>query len=94
MSNRLKQSIAVAYQTFSGDWLCNCQQYTARTPTYDVSGDHVLAHVALSGTQPGVTLVLDVTVLRTDAGWLADDLQCNGLGPSTSVLNPNPAPCS
>ena len=73
--------------------LCRCQNtYTSRTITVTPVRDGAIVRVALGfGTS---TESIDINVLRTQAGWLADDTSCSGKGPSTSIYALSPPPCS
>ena len=75
--------------------LCRCQNTwqqssvsTTQTPDPTVWIDHILLTFG-----PAATMTLDVMVLRTAGGWLADDTTCTGQGSSTSIYTQNPPPC-
>jgi hypothetical protein len=78
-----------------GEPLCRCQNFwqgvqvqVTQTPDPTVWIDHVVITFG-----PGATLKIDVRVLRTAGGWVADDTSCTGQGEQTSIYVQNPPPC-
>jgi hypothetical protein len=75
--------------------LCRCQnfwQHAQVSVTRTADPNTWLAHIVLDfgGPQP---VKIDVAVIATPSGWLADDTTCTGQGPSTSIYVQNPPPC-
>lgn len=76
--------------------LCRCQNsWQSRTITTDglpPGNPGVIAHVVLNFGSGSVKL--DVTILRTEAGWFATDTTCSGQDSSaTSIYAQSPPPC-
>jgi hypothetical protein len=78
-----------------GEPLCRCQNFwqavqvqVTQTPDPTVWIDHVTITFG-----PGATLKIDVRILRTAGGWVADDTSCTGQGEKTSIYAQNPPPC-
>ncbi|HEV7678179.1 MAG TPA: hypothetical protein VGQ42_06390 [Candidatus Dormibacteraeota bacterium] len=78
-----------------GEALCRCQNFwqgvqvqVTQTPDPTVWVDHVVITFG-----PSATVKIDVRVLRTAGGWVADDTSCTGQGAQTSIYAQNPPPC-
>jgi len=72
--------------------LCRCQStYDSRTITVTRTQAGGIAHTALNFR--GVVHSIDLVVLKTPTGWLADDPTCTSKGASTSIYVENPPPC-
>jgi hypothetical protein len=75
--------------------LCRCQNtWHQSTVTSTQTPDPTvwIVHVVLDFGAPP-TVDIDLRVLRTDNGWLADDTTCTGLGEDTSIYAQNPPSC-
>ena len=84
-----------SHPTDGAEPLCRCQnawQSSSITTTGTPDPNVVVVHVVLS-FGPGVSEAVDVRVLRTESGWVADDTTCTGRGESTSIYSSNPPPC-
>jgi hypothetical protein len=77
--------------------LCRCQNtYQSRTINSEPlppGNPGAIAHVVLD-FGAGITVKLDVTVLRTAVGWYASDTSCTGQdAQATSIYAASPPPC-
>jgi hypothetical protein len=84
-----------SHPTQPAEALCRCENTwqqssvsVTQTPDPTVWIDHVVLTFG-----PGVSVTIDVRVLRTSGGWLGDDTTCTGQGEQTSIYAPNPPPC-
>lgn len=84
-----------SHPTDGAEPLCRCQNSwrsssvnAAQTSDPTIWVDHVVLTFG-----PGVTVAIDVSVLRTAGGWLADDTTCTGGGSPTSIYAQSPPPC-
>lgn len=90
LASRLDQ-----HPTEHAEPLCRCQNLwqqaavsATQTPDATVWIDHVVLTFG-----PGIRVAIDLRVLQTSGGWLADDTTCTGQGETTSIYVQNPPPC-
>jgi hypothetical protein len=94
VTNRLAARLD-GHPTPGGEPLCRCQNFwqgvqvtVTQTPDPTVWIDHVVITFG-----PSATVKIDVRVLRTAGGWVADDTSCTGQGEQTSIYAQSPPPC-
>jgi hypothetical protein len=77
----------------SSDPLCRCDNgYSSVNTSVSPNDAGAIVHVTAVDAG-GRSHAIDITVLKTNDGWVASDSTCTGQGSPTSIFSGNPTDC-